>query len=89
MNTRVLATACEKGREGSRSDQAWGFVSRIMVRREGAGSASLASLIGMRGREEVEGRGTVGAGFVVLCCVYGIHDGYCSCRGTAVSWSRN
>lgn len=87
MKTRMLATAWEKGREDSRRDQAWGFVSRIMVRREGAGSASLASLFEIRGREE--GGGTVGAGFVVLCCVYGVHGGYGYCRGTAVSWSRN
>jgi len=38
MKTRMLATAWERVRVGERSDQAWGFVSRMMVRRDGGGS---------------------------------------------------
>ncbi len=38
MKTRRLAMAAERGRVGVRRAQAWGFVSRIMVRREGGGS---------------------------------------------------
>ena len=38
MKTRRLAMAAERGRVGARRAQAWGFVSRIMVSREGGGS---------------------------------------------------
>ena len=38
MKTRRLEIAAERGRVGDRSAQAWGFVSRIMVRRDGGGS---------------------------------------------------
>lgn len=38
MKTRMLAMAVERGRVGDRSAQAWGFVSRMMVRREGGRS---------------------------------------------------
>lgn len=38
MKTRRLAMAAERGRVGVRRAQAWGLVSRIMVRREGGGS---------------------------------------------------
>lgn len=39
MNTRSVATALERGRVEERRDQAWGFVSRTIVRREGGGPA--------------------------------------------------
>lgn len=38
MKTRRMAIALEKGRVGERRAQAEGWVSRIMVRREGGGS---------------------------------------------------
>ena len=38
MNTRRLAIALESGRVFDRRAQAFGFVSRIIVRREGGGS---------------------------------------------------
>ena len=38
MKTRRLAIAAERERVGERRAQAWGFVSRMMVRREGGGS---------------------------------------------------
>ncbi len=38
MKTRMLAIALERGRVELRRDQACGFVSRTMVRREGGGS---------------------------------------------------
>lgn len=38
MKTRRLAMAAERGRVGARRAQALGFVSRIIVRREGGGS---------------------------------------------------
>lgn len=38
MKTRMLAMAVERGREGFRSAQACGLVSRMMVRREGGRS---------------------------------------------------
>ena len=40
MKTRRFAIAAETGRVGARRAQAWGFVSRIMVRRDGGGSES-------------------------------------------------
>lgn len=39
MKTRMLAIACDSGRDCSRRAQALGFVSRITVRRDGEGSA--------------------------------------------------
>lgn len=49
MNTRRLATAVERERVSSRMAQAWGLVSRTMVRREAAVSDAklglLASLV--------------------------------------------
>ena len=39
MKTRRLAIAAERGRVGERRAQAWGFVSRIIVKRDGGGSA--------------------------------------------------
>lgn len=41
MSTRMFATALESGREFSRAAQACGFVSRMMVRRDGARSRGL------------------------------------------------
>ena len=38
MKTRRLAIAAEKGKVEERRAQAWGFVSRITVRRDGGGS---------------------------------------------------
>lgn len=38
MNTRMFATAVERGRVFSRRAHACGFVSKIIVRREDAGS---------------------------------------------------
>lgn len=38
MKTRIFAMALERGRESSRIAQAWGFVSRTMVSRDGARS---------------------------------------------------
>ena len=38
MKTSRFATALERGRVSERRAQAWGFVSRIMVKREGGGS---------------------------------------------------
>ena len=48
MKTRRLAMAAERGRVGARRAQAWGFVSRITVRREGEGSGGelLALMVG-------------------------------------------
>lgn len=40
MKTRRLAIAAEKEIVGARRAQAWGFVSRIIVKREGGGSVS-------------------------------------------------
>jgi len=37
MKTRMFAIAFERGKVGERSAQAWGFVSRIITRREGVG----------------------------------------------------
>jgi len=44
MKTRRLAMAAERGRIGERRAQAWGFVSRIIVRREGGGSVDLINV---------------------------------------------
>ena len=41
MKTRMLAKAWERGRVFSRRDQACGFVSRMMVSRDGAGSSHI------------------------------------------------
>lgn len=41
MKTRMLAMAWEREREFSRRAQAWGFVSRMMVSRDGAGSSHI------------------------------------------------
>lgn len=38
MKTRRLAMAVERGRVGARRAQAWGFVSSIIVKRDGGGS---------------------------------------------------
>lgn len=35
MKTRMLAMACVRGSVDERSDHAWGFVSRIMVKSDG------------------------------------------------------
>jgi len=43
MKTRIFATAWERVRVCERKDQAWGFVSRTMVRREGGGSVGESS----------------------------------------------
>lgn len=45
MKTRRLAMAAERGRVGARRAQAWGFVSRIMVKREGGGSERRVSVL--------------------------------------------
>lgn len=45
MKTRRLAIAAERGRVGARRAQAWGFVSRIMVKREGGGSEERVSVL--------------------------------------------
>lgn len=42
MKTSRLAMAAERGRVGARRAQAWGFVSRIMVSREGGGSDGMS-----------------------------------------------
>ena len=54
MKTRRWARAVEKGRVEERRDQAEGLVSRIIVRREGAGSEGTVSgfLRGWRGRTD-------------------------------------
>jgi len=39
MKRRILARACESGRDDWRASQAKGFVSRITMRREGRTSA--------------------------------------------------
>lgn len=41
MKTRRLASAFESGRVAARRAQALGFVSRIIVRREGGGSEGI------------------------------------------------
>ena len=38
MKTSRFAIALERGRVFARRAQAWGFVSRMMVRRDGGGS---------------------------------------------------
>ena len=38
MKTRRLAMAVDRGRIGARRAQAWGFVSRMIVKREAGGS---------------------------------------------------
>lgn len=45
MKTRILAMAAERVRVGARRAQAWGFVSRIMVKREGGGSEESVSVL--------------------------------------------
>lgn len=50
MKTRRLASAVDRGRVGWRSAQALGFVSRIMVRREGGGSGDGVSWGGAGGK---------------------------------------
>lgn len=45
MKTRRLAMAEEKERVGARSAHAWGFVSRIIVKREGGGSVVVRMLV--------------------------------------------
>lgn len=39
IKTRRFAMAFERGRVSARSAQAWGFVSRMMVMRDGGGSS--------------------------------------------------
>lgn len=39
MKTRRFATAFDRGRVSARRAHAWGFVSRMMVMRDGAGSS--------------------------------------------------
>jgi hypothetical protein len=41
MKTRRLATAAERGRVSEMVAQGWGFVSRIMTRRDGEGSGDV------------------------------------------------
>ena len=41
MKTRRLAIALESGRVSARRAQAWGFVSRMMVKRDGGGSVQM------------------------------------------------
>lgn len=45
MKTSMLAMAAERGRVSRRRYQAWGFVSRIMVRREGGGSGGVEAVV--------------------------------------------
>ncbi len=72
MKTRRLARVVERVRVEWRSAQALGFVSRIIVRREGGGSGE--GLVGVeRGGRGV--RRTVGGLAVVVGAVYGLHGG--------------
>ena len=48
MKTRRLAIAAERGSVEERSAQAWGFVSRIIVRRDGGGSVGGTGSVSMR-----------------------------------------
>ena len=58
MKTRRFAIAAEKGRVGERRDQACGFVSRIIARRDGGGSIGWVY-------QRVEGEGRVDGGLTV------------------------
>ena len=47
MKTRMLAMAAERGRVGARRAQACGFVSMIMVSRDGGGSGGERRISGL------------------------------------------
>lgn len=77
MKTRMLATAWDSEREWdfSRIAHAVGFVSRTMVRRVGDGSGDLLLVVCLVLGRWVKREITIWIGFIVFCCIDGVHSG--------------
>jgi hypothetical protein len=72
MNAMMFATAFDNGRVGARTAQAWGLVSRTIVRREGDSSVhSLVSAPQVLWTKNF----TMTSTLVVIRTIYGVHIG--------------